>query len=397
MNNQPTAQLKKLFIATTIGLTTLLSACGGGGGGGSSNGGTTTPVVETPTTDITTEFGDYLTDLVDGHIIPSYSAMQTQAQALTDTATAFCALSSQTSGDLSNLQQSWSDFNQSWQAIQWLKVGAISDDNRIFRMEFWPDSQEKVPEDVDDLIEDHQQITVTAELISEESVTVQGISALEYLLFPASTSNSLLNAEDKAKRCEITAAISENLLNMSTEILSDWQATGGNYRSEVINGTGEFDSVQEVIEELVTTWLEHIEIVEDSKINEIVGTESPGNPESAEHYLSDESLLSIATNIDTIMTIYTNDDGKGFDEILTDFIELASVDNDITASLTSISAQITQITQDFDSYEAALADDNGRIALSDLVNEMRELIDLIDIDFTQALEISLNFTSSDGD
>ncbi|MEP2650512.1 MAG: imelysin family protein [Paraglaciecola sp.] len=394
MINQPTTQLKKIFIATTIGLTTLLSACSGGG---SSSGGTATPVVETPTTDITTEFGDYLTDLVDGHIIPNYSTMQTQAQSLVDTAIAFCALDTQTNSDLDNLQQRWSDFNQSWQSIQWVKLGAISEDNRIFRMEFWPDTQQKVPEDIDDLIADHAQIIVTSELISEESVTVQGISALEYLLFPANSSHSLLNADDKVKRCEITVAISENLLNMTTEILTDWQVTGADYRSEVINGSGDFDSVQEVVEELVTTWLEHIEIVEDKKINEVIGAESPGNPEDAEHYLSDESLLSIATNIDTIMAIYTNEDGKGFDDILTDFIELPTVNNDITASLTSISSQITQITQDFDSYEAALADDDGRVALTSLVDEMRELIDLIDIDFTQALEISLNFTSSDGD
>jgi predicted lipoprotein len=60
-------------------------------------------------------------------------------------------------------------------------------------------------------------------------------------------------------------------------------------------------------------------------------------------------------------------------------------------------AQVEQIDQNFDSYAAMLADSSGRAALTDLVTEMRVLIDLIDTTFTQALDLNLGFNSSDGD
>lgn len=390
------AKCSPLLLVTSIALASIVSACGGGGGGDS--GTPTTPIVvtpDTPTTDIDTEFGEYLVDLTDTHIIPGYTAMQTQAQALSDASASFCALDNPTNAELSDLQQNWRNFTQSWQQVQWVKVGAIVEDNRLFRIQFWPDSNDAVDDAVSDFL--IEQVTIDAEYLSTQSVGGQGIPALEILLFPENNDDSLINADDSEKRCEITTAIAENLLNISTDISTDWQETGGDYRSSVVDGTGEFESRQEVIEQLVTNWLQHIEIVEDSKLNEILGTESTGNVEESEHYLSDESLVSIATNINTILTVYTNGDGKGFDSILIDFLEQQSISDEMTASLNSVLTQITAINQNFDSYEVALSDEGGRSQISDLVDEMRILIDLIDVNFTQALDLNLGFNSTDGD
>jgi predicted lipoprotein len=87
----------------------------------------------------------------------------------------------------------------------------------------------------------------------------------------------------------------------------------------------------------------------------------------------------------------------GFDSILGDFLEQTTINQEITTSLTTIVAQIEQINQNFDSYKTMLADAAGREALTDLVAEMRVLIDLIDVTFTQALDLNLGFNSSDGD
>ena len=184
---------------------------------------------------------------------------------------------------------------------------------------------------------------------------------------------------------------------MSTDITADWQATGGNYRAEFVGGTGDFTSVKNVVEELTTNWLQHIEIVEDTKLNEVLAGSSPGKAREAEHYLSDKSLTSIGINIHSFLSIYTNDDGLGFDSILGDFLEQQTINQELTTSLTSVVAQIEQINQDFDSYETMLADAAGREALTGLVAEMRVLIDLIDITFTQALDLNLGFNSTDGD
>jgi predicted lipoprotein len=374
-----------------------LTACGGGGDGGSSTPVVTDPVVVAPdpTETLEDQFGQYLTDLSDNHIIPSYVAMQTEAQALKGATDVFCALPSATSADLVALQQNWQGFNEAWQKIQWLKVGAVVEDDRLLRMQLWPDDNDAVSRGVDDLIA--EQFVVTANYVSGQNLGAQGIPAFEYLLFPEASSDSLLTADDKEKRCEVGTAIAQNLLDMSTDIANDWQTTGGDYRAEFVGGTGDFTSIQNTVEELTTNWLQHIEIVEDTKLFEVLGDTAPGNVRNAEHYLSDTSLISIGNNIQSFLSIYTNDDGLGFDSILLDFLEQQSINDEITTSLTDIVMKIEQINQDFDSYETMLADTAGRGALTNLVTEMRVLIDLIDTSFTQALDLNLGFNSTDGD
>jgi predicted lipoprotein len=398
--------LTKLALATSLSLA--LTACGGGGGSDSAS-----PVIPpvgvnpVPISTLEDQFALYLVDLADEHIIPSYAAMQTEAQTLKDSTDVFCALlsasnsasnstsNSPSSADLVTLQQDWQRFNGAWQQIQWLKVGAVVEDDRLLRIQLWPDENDAVSRGVDALIA--EQFVITAEYVSGENLGAQGIPALEYLLFSEVSSDSLLTATDRQKRCEVSSAIAENLLNMSTDITADWQPTGGNYRAEFVAGTGDFTSVKNTLEELTTNWLQHIEIVEDTKLNEVLGASSPGKSRDAEHHLSDNSLTSIGINIHSFLSIYTNDDGLGFDSILGDFLEQTTINQEITTSLTTIVAQIEQINQNFDSYKTMLADAAGREALTDLVAEMRVLIDLIDVTFTQALDLNLGFNSSDGD
>ena len=392
--------LTKLALATSLSLA--LTACGGGGD-------STTPEVPPvvvnpgPTTTLDDQFALYLADLTDKHIIPSYAVMQTEAQTLKDSTDVFCALLSPSNSpstypsndDLVILQQNWQSFNSAWQRIQWLKVGAVVENDRLLRIQLWPDANDAVSRGVNDLIA--EQFVITAEYVSGENLGAQGIPALEYLFFPEVSSDSLLTATDRQKRCEVSSAIAQNLLNMSTDINADWQATGGNYQAEFVGGTGDFTSVKNAVEELTTNWLQHIEIVEDTKLNEVLGDSSLGKARDAEHYLSDKSLASISINIHSFLSIYTNDDGLGFDSILVDFLEQQTINQELTTSLTSVVTQIEQINQNFESYETMLADAAGREALTNLVAEMRVLIDLIDITFTQALDLNLGFNSSDGD
>jgi len=387
--------LTKVAIATSLSLA--LAACGGGGSGGSSTPVITNPVVVDPVPSGTLEdqFALYLADLTDGHIIPRYTAIQTEALALKDATGVFCALPSATNSDLVTLQQNWQGVNGAWQQIQWLKVGAVVENDRLLRIQLWPDDNDAVGRGVNDLIA--EQFVVTAEYVSGQNLGAQGLPALEYLFFPEVSTDSLLTAVDKEKRCEVSSAIAQNVLNMSTAIAADWQTTGGNYRAEFVAGTGDFTSIQNAVEELTTNWLQHIEIVEDTKLNEVLGDATPGNARNAEHYLSDTSLLSISNNIQTFLSIYTNEEGVGFDSILVDFLEQVSINTEITTSLTDVNTQIEQINQDFDSYETMLADTAGREALTNLVSEMRVLIDLIDTSFTQALDLNLGFNSTDGD
>jgi predicted lipoprotein len=385
----------KLSLVATLSLA--LVACGGGGGDSPTTPVITDPVVDpTPITDLNTEFSLYLTDLTDNHIIPAYADLQSKAQTLQTQSSSFCTASSPSNSELQNFQQSWLEVDQAWQNIQWLKLGPVLEETRSLRIQFWEPGTDAVSNGVEALLL-RQGETIDADLLSGVNVGAQGIPALEYLLYPQNSSNSLINAANKVKRCEVAIAIADNLFNMSSDILTQWQATGGNYRDTLISGSNEFTSVQDAVEELVTLWLEHINIVKDDKILAGLGNTSPGIARNAEHYLSDESLTSIAINAATFLSIYTAGGGQGFDDILTTTLGQQTIATQVNTEITAVIDRIAAIKQTLNTYSTAIADDDGRAQLAALVDELNTIRDVLTIEFLQALDISTGFNATDGD
>jgi predicted lipoprotein len=385
-------KVKPLKVITPLLLTIIISACGGSSD--SSDIAITPEPPNTPSTPTSTnedQFGLWLTDLSDNFIIPAYQDLQEKAQVLSVQSAGFCSLTNAANTDLQIVQQSWLDLNLSWQSIQWLKVGPVLDQSRIFRIEFWPDSNDAVARGLETLLA--EPLTLTADIVSGVNVGGQGISALEVLLFTTITQESLLSASNKNKRCEAVQAISSNLLNISTEISNEWKSTDGNYVASLKNGTGDFTNKKDAVEELITNFLESIERVKDEKLLE------PWEAEDVtitEFSLSDASISSIKANVKAFSKIYTANDGHGFDDILTTHFSQSAISSDIDAKILAIMTALDALDSS-KSYAQLLSDDSSRILISEVVQKIRELRDVITTDFVQATDINIGFNSNDGD
>ncbi|KGJ94953.1 imelysin family protein [Colwellia psychrerythraea] len=390
MKSKMTIKNTLLKAMPTLMLTSLLSACGGGSDTATDpKPDTGTPI--TPLITIDDEFGFWLTDLANNHILPSYQNLQDTSALLSSQAVDFCDQQNQSSDELTALQQSWRKVMSSWQTIQWLKVGPIVNDNRIFRMHYWPDSKDSVGRGVTNLLTTSE--LVTEAFIATQSVGSQGLPALEQLIF-ADNQHSLLTASDQAKRCEVLTAISANVATISQDVNSEWQIIGGNYHAQLTQGTGDFSSKKDAVEELVTNWLEQIERVKDEKMLVPLSVASPGIPSIAEHVLSDESVISIQKNIATFKVIYSAGGGHGFDDILIDHL---SQQNIATEMLTAIDNAIVSANELTGSYETLLKTPEGRVQISATIDVLRAVRDVLTVDFVQATDINIGFNSNDGD
>ena len=388
--------LSPLKIMTPLLLTMTLSACGGGGGS-STDTSTTPPAPTTPTTPTSTDdeqFGLWLTDLSNNVILPNYLDLQEKSEALASQSQIFCAVNNATNSDLQDLQQSWSDFNLSWQSIQWVKIGPVLESSRNLRIEFWPDSNNAVENGLDSLLISAD--TLTAEYVSGRNVGGQGIPALELLLFTNSAQESLLTANNKAKRCEAVTAISDNLVNISSDIYNEWQSTGGNYIYSLTTGTGEFTSKKDAVEELVTNWLEQVERVKDEKLLQTLGDSAPGNLGSAEFTLANEVVASVKGNAISFSSLFTANDGHGLDDILTDHFDQKSISDDMLEKITAIETAVGSLDSEM-TFAQLLNDETSRIQITELIQKIRELRDVITADFVQATDINIGFNSNDGD
>jgi predicted lipoprotein len=382
-------------IITPILFTAVLTACGGGGGGSdTTTPDPTTPDPTTPTSTDDEQFGLWLTDLSNNVILPSYQDLQVKAQDLSTQSIDFCAINNASNSDLTLLQQRWSDFNASWQSIQWLKVGPVLESSRNLRIEFWPDSNNAVENGLNSLLLAAE--TLTADYVSSRNVGGQGIPALEILLFTDVTQDSLLTSAEKAKRCEAVQAISANLVNITTDINNEWLASDGNYVASLTAGTGEFTSKKDAVEELITNWLEQVERVKDEKLLQTLGSEAPGIPSIAEFTLTQEVIASVKLNTDSFLTLFTANNGHGFDDILTDHFDQQAISEDMLAKITAIETALNTLDSDM-TYAELLNDDTSRTQLTDIIQKIRELRDVITADFIQATDINIGFNSNDGD
>lgn len=385
---------KAAKVVSSLLLTLMITACGGSSDTTEDNTVTPDPTeeaTEETTNTIDDEFGLWLIDIANNHILPSYQSLEGSSTVLSQNAVSFCESDSQTSAAISALQDNWRSVMNNWQTVQWVKVGPAADDNRIFRIHYWPDSKDTVASGLATLLTIDE--TVTEEYISTRSVGSQGLPALEQLLFSESE-NSLLNASDKTKRCEILTAISANVATISTEINSAWKIDEGNYYADLTQGTGDFSSKKDAIEELVTNWLEQIEFVKDEKLLVPLAINSPGIPSAVEHELSGGSMLSVQHNIATFKTIYTAGDGHGFDKILIDYLGQQNI---ATEMLTSIDSAITAADLLTDSDETLLASTEGRANITATIDALRAIRDVLTVDFVQATDINIGFNSNDGD
>jgi predicted lipoprotein len=392
LTNKNSRLISSLFVTAILSAT--LTACGGG----SDTAEKTTPdpiaptTPTTPTNTIDDEFGLWLTDLANNHVLPSYQNLQDSSALLSSQTIEFCANASPNNADHLVLQTSWREVMTNWQTIQWLKVGPIVEDNRIFRLHYWPDSKETVSRGITNLLASSEEINEA--FIAKQSVGSQGLPAIEQLLFPEANQDILLNANDKDKRCQVLTAISANVATITEEVNSEWQIAGGDYHAQLTQGTGDFSSKKDAVEELVTNWLEQIERVKDEKMLVPLSVNSPGIPTIAEHVFSDTSVESLQQNIATFSVIYSAGAGHGFDNILIDHL---SQQNIATEMLTSIESAITNANALAGSYETLLKTEEGRAQITATIDSLRNIRDVLTVDFVQATDINIGFNSNDGD
>ena len=124
------------------------------------------------------------------------------------------------------------------------------------------------------------------------------------------------------------------------------------------------------------------------------GTETPGFPDKTEHLLSDNSVKSIQTNIETFKVIFTAGGGHGFDNILIDHLAQQNISTEMSSA---IDGAISDSALLGGSYTTLLKTTDGRTNIAETINSLRAIRDVLTVDFVQATDINIGFNSNDGD
>lgn len=328
---------------------------------------------------------------VERHILPRYQALAEAGSPLAAAAERYCA--SRNPETLSALRAAFGTFLDRWAAIRHIQFGPVLYSDRTHRLQFWPDSRNQIGRQLDRLVASGEASRLAPESFAATSIAVQGLPALERLIFPDDGGPTVTEGPDGAFACSVVRAIADNLAAIAADTLSDWRKAGG-YADQIAaagTGKGPFQEASEVSVALLQSLSSEIEASRDVRLGRPLGS-APGrqNPKLAEAWRSEKSADILRATVAAAEHLYRQ---GGFAEAL-EKTGNSALAKRISDRFGAVSAGIDHIGP---SLETALGDPAHRPRIEALQKALAGLRQTISTDLAVALEISPGFNSRDGD
>jgi len=316
---------------------------------------------------------------VERHILPAYAALSAATAALEKAASASC-------GDRPALQAAWRGAMTAWQGAQHLRFGPGEWFDRRARFAFWPDPRNVTSRQLAELFDKRDPEALTPERFLRGSVSIQGLGALERVLFD---DGEFAKLRDDAFRCRWLAAVAANLATMAREIEEAWRQPPVDFGRQFVAAQGPnvgYHAAEEAMVDLFKSLHVAIELVADHKLARPLGeSAATARPRLAESWRSGASLEGIRANLAAAETLYA---------ALRPGIADAALDADITRRFAALRETAAGIALPL---EEAVADAGARPAVERLRREAGQLKAVLAERLTLALGISLGFNALDGD
>jgi predicted lipoprotein len=323
--------------------------------------------------------------LASGVLLPAYSHWLSSNQQLASSSQSFCAGSS----DLTAMRQTWLNAQSAWSALQPMLVGPLSEGNRAWQIQFWPDKKNLVARQVESLLQANPAPTPAD--LDQASVVVQGLSASEYLLFDAAI--DLSQATQKARYCPLLIAIGAHQQALASDILSQWQSSDGMLAQLQRFPNTRYADSQEAITDVLRTQVTGLEGMK-KKLGTPLGRQSKGQPQpfQAEAWRSNASLGNLSATLNGAEQLWLGSHADGLRNLLgSQHLELAQrIDNAYQDSRKQLAAQQQPLSQ-------LLSTEAGRAQLNALYDSLNTLHRLHETELAKALGIQLGFNANDGD
>jgi uncharacterized protein len=124
------------------------------------------------------------------------------------------------------IKTAYGDLLLAWSRTEHLRFGPVIDQNRFERIIYWPDRQKIGERQVAQILSRSDSGALTAAQLATKSVAVQGLTALELVLYGNTGGSLLQDTPDGTFACGYATAIADNIRHIAKEIVSDWSDDG---------------------------------------------------------------------------------------------------------------------------------------------------------------------------
>lgn len=233
---------------------------------------------------------------VSGFVMPAYGAFQTASAELSGDMDALCAEPSLEK--LAAARSAFASLVTAWSEAEIIRFGPVTEENRLERILFWPDRKSTGLKQVQRALAEKDATATDPATLKEKSVAMQGLGALEFILFGTGSESLAEPGEDY--RCSYGRAIAGNVQDMASAVVAGWQDPAGISAQWANPGPDNplFRTDDEAVTELFDIFIHGLEMVRDVRINGFLGEKADGDrPRQAIFWRSGATTGSITANL----------------------------------------------------------------------------------------------------
>ena len=328
-----------------------------------------------------------------GTIIPGYQAFGDTAKDMQTRLEALC----KTPGDdtLKNAQQQFAVLTTAWARIQYVSFGPIFEHQRAFRIEYWPDKRNVVGRQLAEVLKKRDHAALEPERFATTTVGVQGLPALERMLFGDDALVALASG-DGDFRCGLFTAISANLETIARDVVTGWTEGDAAFLSRIKHPSEddeELPSGRDAAGRLLNDLLTATIAMRDMKLLAPLGTSLvKAKGQNAEYWRSGQSVAVLAANLEGWRALFGTDQGLG--GLLAAQPNGKPVADDVAAAADQAAKALAEITLPLDK---AVGDPAQRKQVEAFAVQLVKLRDLLAGPVTTTLNLPVGFNALDGD
>ncbi|BDA86032.1 peptidase M75 [Aureimonas sp. SA4125] len=332
---------------------------------------------------------DVVRQAVDGYIRPGYQRFDKAAEGMAEAQKALCASPSE--ANLAAARRSFADVVMTFSQVEFVRFGPAMADNRVDRILFWPDPRGIALRQVQGLLAGKDETATDPVALHGKSVAVQGLTALEFVLY-GTDAQSLAGAEGDY-RCRYGAAIAANVLGMADAIVKGWQEGKIGFAEDMLTPkptNPAYRSITDSLQQITGVFIQGFELMRDLRLRPAFGR-LPGDakPKALLFWRSGLTATSLSGNFSGLSELFESSD---LDELLppaaaASAVSVRSTLNDAAATLATMKMPI----------DKALVDPVERTEVGRLLVATQTLQPIFVNEIAPALGLSTGFSSLDGD
>lgn len=268
------------------------------------------------------------------------------------------------------LRDAFQSAYDAWAQAEFFKTGPLARQTRAERIDYWPDPRNAIDKSLKALLASPSAADITPEKVAGESVAIQGLPALERLLYAGEAGEAKAVGE---MECAAGRAISRNLATIANALDQEWDDPENGEAARLKSAVQDEAKARESVVAALTDLATGIRIVEDKKLASFLGAKGAApNPHAAKAWRSARSERDIAQNIAALISAYEA----------------------LAAYAPDAAGAVVEKLKDANAALASKDDPNRAIALVAAINNAKYYA--VDV-LPSQLGVTLGFNSLDGD